>query len=120
MGSGNGNRKKNDTTYVRRPKSINLVGSEGPEGYGGQAVADICIPSFEIKVVESGLTKSGVKVHLTLKGDIYQATIGGTVIANIGIKKSKMIAYCSKIGVKYAGTVIKLKDGLYARFIRNT
>lgn len=120
MGSGNDNRKKSDTTYIRRPKSINIIGSEGPGGYDGQTVADICIPSFEIKVVENGLTKPGIRVYLMLKGDIYQVTIGGTVIANISVKKSKMIAYCSKMGVKYVGTVIKLKDGFYARFIRNT
>jgi hypothetical protein len=120
MGSGNDNRKKNDTTYVRRPKSITFSGTEVPGGYGGETVADICIPSFEVKIAESGLARPGIKVHLTPKGEIYQVTIGGTVIATINTKKSKMIAYCSKMGVKYLGAVVKQKDGLYARFIRNT
>jgi hypothetical protein len=127
MGSGNSNRKKSDAPFIRRPKQIPSLSSIGiglsghGSAFGGSAfggAAEVCIPSFDVKVKENYLTKAKVKVQLQKKDDRYSVMIGGMEIGSLSVRHSKMISTCMKLGVRYAGEIVLKKQKPYARFDR--
>jgi hypothetical protein len=117
MGSGTNNRKNSDATFVRVPKS-SLPLSTAASHVGGGMASAVCIPSFDVKIEESNLTKVGIKVHLMKKSDLFEIMIGGNTIGKVNKRYSLMIAHCINMGVKYIGEIINKKDLIYARFNR--
>jgi hypothetical protein len=118
MGSGTKNRKKSDSPYIRIPKGSFLDSNITSAGVSGGGIASVCIASFEVKVKDNYLAKSGIRVHLQKKDDAYQILIGGTIIGSLNKRQSKMISYCASMGVKYIGEIITKKKLPYARFVR--
>lgn len=116
MGSGKNNRKKDDAPYIRRPKSAFASGLGVPDM--GEIAAEVCIPSFEKKIVRTNLTQPGVTVRLQRDGELYYVMIGANEVGKLSERYSKMILQCSKMGVKYVGEIISKNNGMYARFTR--
>lgn len=117
MGSGNNNRKKRDTTIIRIPKTSLSFETGMPSS--GSTVADICKPSFEVRVTKNALTGKGVKVYLKKKDDVYLIEIGGKDIGKLNSKDSKMVSECTGMGIRYDGEIIIQDSNTYARFIRS-
>lgn len=116
MGSGRNNRKKDDSPYIRRPKSVFASGLGVPDL--GEIAAETCIPSFEKKIVTTNLTQPGVTVRLQKGGEVYYIMIGSNEVGKLSEQHSKMVSQCSKMGVRYVGEIILKSNGAYARFNR--
>ena len=116
MGSGNNNRKGNDSPFIRRPVKKIGLGIGIPDR--GTMAPEVCVPSFDKRVVKSNLTQPGVKVRLQKKDAVYDICIGNNVVGSLNEKFSKMVANCSKMGVGYNGEILVKNGEVYARFNR--
>jgi len=115
MGSGTKNRKNSDRILIKRPKALL------PTGAGGSASgdpADVCIPSFEVKVQKGTLTLGGVPVRLKAGIPRYTMLIGTTEIGTLSPELSEVVKKCSGWGINYAGKIVIKNTTPYARFIR--
>jgi hypothetical protein len=116
MGSGHNNRKDNDTVYIKRPVKRDSFGNVISNR--GETAAEVCLPSFELKIKPTALTKEGIKVQLKAADDRYEILIGADVIGKLSKQLSEMISKCAGWGVRYGGELVESKEGLYARFTR--
>ena|ERR1700686_2403420 len=113
MGSGVKNRKKSDRIFIKSPLAGGLGGiSSGPSGH------EVCLPSFEVKVVKTSLTVEGMTVRLKKENDRYILVIGANEIGKLSEKWSSMVFHCSDLGIKYSGKIIFKNESPYARFDR--
>ncbi len=116
MGSGQNNRKKNDAPIIRRPAQA-IQAITGIPDFGGMA-ADKCLPSFDVKVDQSALTKPKIKVTLQLHNGRYAVMVAASTIGQLSEKQSETVGECLKLGVKYSGVIIEKNGRVYARFNR--
>jgi hypothetical protein len=116
MGSGNENRKKSDTTSIRRPKAFSGLGLSATAGE--EYNADVCVPSFDVLIKDLGSVNPGMAAYLKKDADEYFITVAGSIISPLPTKYSKMVKRCLEMGVKYTGEIISVKTKMYARFIR--
>ncbi len=116
MGSGS-KRKTSDKPIIRNPKTRGGGNPGRPE-----KVASLCPLSFEQKVVGSTLTKKGVKVQLSKKGERYSMDIFGNSIGFLNSRSASMVKECETMGIKYVGQIVikqnEEKSDVYARFSR--
>lgn len=125
MGSNSTQRKKADSPIIRTPKVLTSSnkggsGSGAGGGYKQDEVANVCIPSFEIKVeTDIPLKKEQAVFIRKNKDDVYDVLAGTKLLATLSKKVSDMIAKCTDMGVVYIGTIIQKRNGdFYARFLR--
>ncbi|OQP45422.1 hypothetical protein A4H97_32270 [Niastella yeongjuensis] len=120
MGSGRDNRKKGDSPIIRRPKFIITsvdVNSVNPSV--AETVADVCPISFDVRLINSALTKKGVRVHLDIKDNSCVIKIGNTEVGVLNRQRSETITKCKNLGVHYSGEIVLKQDKIYARFERH-
>jgi len=111
MGSGS-TRKVVDRPLIRTPKG-SRSGGEGE----GHSVADVCIPSFDVRIEYEG--KDGVPAYLQRSEKNYQVIVDRKVVGGLSMKLSVMTAQCEMEGVLYVGKVVYDKKTPYARFNRS-
>lgn len=119
MGGGS-TRKTNDKPIIRlRNKGVSSGGGSGVGGGSSSKGAEVCQSSFQVKVNEGISVKEGqiVVIRKNSKG-IYEVFIGTKLIAVLSEDVSSMVSTCLEMKVVYSGTIIKQKNGFYARFIR--
>lgn len=113
MGSGS-SRKPSDRPVIRVPKGKG-TGTGG--GQSGSSVADVCTPSFDVKIEYTG--KAGVVALLNRASKNYQVIVDSKTVGELTDKLSVMVARCEALGVLYVGKVAYDKDKTpYARFNR--
>lgn len=120
MGSGT-NRKATDAPIIRKPKGQNVIdgaSSSGGSGHSPDIIADICIASFDVKVLEHPLAKEGQSVILFRKDGLYEVHLSGETLATLDKKISDMVERCGEMGVRYSGKIIRKGKHQYARFLR--
>ena len=115
MGSGTKNRKNSDRILIKRPTATLPIGSGGAMS---KDPADVCIPSFEAKVIKGPLTQVGVPVRLKPGFPHYALLIGNVEIGKLSPELSDMVQKCSDWGINYAGKIVIKNITSYARFIR--
>lgn len=115
MGSGNNNRKKSDSVLIKRPKAT-ATAAGGSVGAGEPA--DVCIPSFEVKVEKSSLTHAGAPVRLAAGLPHWKMYIGSNELGKLSAELSEMIYKCSSWGIHYSGKIVMKNKSPYARFLR--
>lgn len=113
MGSGSV-RKSTDRPLIRTPK-----GTGGGEGGGTQQIADVCLPSFEVKL--EGVYVTGKKLTLDTKKERCSILLDGKKIVELNSSQSLMVQRCEAEGVVYSGVIFTDKKGQhYARFHRSS
>ena len=118
MGSGT-NRRPSDSPIIRTPKKAGGTGGSGDGGRdAADRVADVCLPSFEVKIKEHALVKKDQTVTLSKDGTLYAVLILSEKIGSLDDKLSKMVDECGEMGVKYTGKVVMKEGKPYARFFR--
>ncbi len=115
MGSKNRpDRSCKDTVTIREP----IV----PNGSGGRSrqdqIAETCEFSFHVKLKESPLVKKDVPVTLQKSGAYHYILVLASIIGKLSLKQSMMIETCARLGVSYAGKIVREPNGMYARFTR--
>ncbi|MBN8787192.1 MAG: hypothetical protein J0I84_08885 [Terrimonas sp.] len=107
-------RNKKDSVIIREPIAQNTGGGRARQ----DQIADICEISFHVKLKESPLAKKDVPVTLKKFGHYYHILVMASVIGRLSTKQSEMVETCARLGVRYAGKIIKEPNGMYARFTR--
>ena len=118
MGSSS-NRKISDLPIIQRPKSTGASGMGGSGERGlPERVAEVCLPSFEVKL-KTLTAKEGENVSLLKnKSDVYEVILSGQMVATLDKKISEMVYKCEVMGVSYRGKVVRQKKEFYAQFFR--
>jgi hypothetical protein len=118
MGSGE-KRNPKDTVIIKRPQKATLGLPSGVSSSTADIAADICIPSFEVKLKPSPHVKANARVRLIKAGNIYLVMISTTEVGRLTTTRTAIIDNCASLGIYYSGTVVLKKDGPYAVFTRN-
>jgi hypothetical protein len=112
MGSGS-TRKNTDRPMIRTPKE----GSGSGGAADNQELADICVPSFDIKIdVECN---DGEGATLYANNNSHDVIVEGKVVGKLQQDLSKMVKHCEEEGVVYVGKIISHDKQQYARFQRS-
>ena len=112
MGGGS-HRKTTDQPIIRIPNDGAGVSSNKNE------IADICIPSFEIKI--DGEFKSNKPVSLDTASERCNVIIEEKVITELSKTQSEIVKKCEDLGVVYLGKIISDNNKQhYARFNRSS
>lgn len=118
MGSGE-KRNQKDTVIVKRPQKAVLDLPSGVSSSKADIAADVCIPSFEVKLKPAPHVRANARVRLVRSGNIYLIMISTTEVGRLTTARTAIIDNCGSLGIHYSGTVVIKKDGPYAVFTRN-
>ncbi|HWB24819.1 MAG TPA: hypothetical protein VG738_05035 [Chitinophagaceae bacterium] len=113
MGS-NKKRKKKDEIYLKAPGKVGKTNDD----IDNDSIEDICPIKFEVKIKESPLAKSKVKVLLISNGERYDIMVGSNQVGVLDLRHSKIVTRCSALNVKYMGIIVERKNIRYAEFYR--
>lgn len=118
MGSGE-KRNPKDTVIIKRPRIAVIDLPSGVSSSKADIAADVCIPSFEVKLKPSPHIKTGARVRLVKAGNIYLIMLSTTEVGRLTAARTAIINNCASLGIHYAGVVVLKKNGPYAVFTRN-
>jgi hypothetical protein len=107
-------RNDNDTFIIPTP----ILEGAGFAPATQDVIAERCDAVILIKLDDSYMTHQDVPVYLKKIDSLYGVFALSVQVGSLNKKQSEMVDECEGLNVRYAGSIVKIKNAFYAKLQR--